>query len=214
MQPRKGALDDPTGFAKSAAMRRVALGKRRGDAARFERASQRLGIVPPVGQNQLRFALRGTAFAANRRDRFQQRQQCVTSFRFACVRITERGRPWASVRRWRFEPALRRSVGFGPLFFPRAKARTKELSATARERSIRSAAELCQQPLVQSIPHTRLLPTFEATPATHAAATAHFFGQHFPGNPRPQHKEHAGQRLAIGQGFASGALAPTLLGRR
>src|SRR5260221_597989 len=44
----------------------------------------------------------------------------VTSWRLAAVSSAVSGMPRASVRMWCFDPALRRSVGFGPVFFPRA----------------------------------------------------------------------------------------------
>ena len=39
----------------------------------------------------------------------------VTSGRLAPVRIVASGMPFASVIRWCFDPALRRSVGLGPV---------------------------------------------------------------------------------------------------
>ena len=44
----------------------------------------------------------------------------VMSWRLAALTRAVSGMPRASVRMWCFDPALRRSVGFGPVFFPRA----------------------------------------------------------------------------------------------
>jgi len=46
---------------------------------------------------------------------------CVMSLRLASVRITLKGTPPVSTRRWCLLPTLRRSVGFGPVFFPHAR---------------------------------------------------------------------------------------------
>jgi hypothetical protein len=43
---------------------------------------------------------------------------CVTSLRLPPVRVTARGRPLASTRRWRLEPDLPRSTGLGPVAAP------------------------------------------------------------------------------------------------
>ena len=46
---------------------------------------------------------------------------CVMSCVFAAVRMTASGMPCASTMRWCLLPSLRRSVGFGPVFFPPAR---------------------------------------------------------------------------------------------
>ncbi len=53
-----------------------------------------------------------------------------------------------------------------------------------------------------------------ATPAGHAAATAHLDGEVFPGDARLEDEEDAGQRLAVVEGLASGVAEAAGLGGR
>ena len=53
------------------------------------------------------------------------------SWTFAAVTCATSGTPRASVTMWCLDPALRRSVGFGPVFSPRI-ARTDPLSTTVQ----------------------------------------------------------------------------------
>lgn len=63
-------------------------------------------------------------------------RSCVPSCWSAPVRVTETARPRARVSRWCFNPAVRRSVGFGPAFYPRKRpARRHRPSPPATRRS-------------------------------------------------------------------------------
>lgn len=77
----------------------------------------------------------GLRFAAPRLPRIggipsTRGNSCVMSLRLASVRITFSRMPCASVRRWCLLPALRRSVGFGPVP-PPCTARIEEEAAAS-----------------------------------------------------------------------------------
>lgn len=63
----------------------------------------------------------------------------VTSWAWAPVTVMANEMPLASTRTWTFEPNLRRSVGFGPVFSPPLGAFVVALSTSARDQSILSA---------------------------------------------------------------------------
>jgi hypothetical protein len=61
---------------------------------------------------------------------------CVTSLRFAPVRMTLTGTPFASTRTWCLDPGRARSVGFGPVFGPPQRlARTMNRQPRMKNRS-------------------------------------------------------------------------------
>ncbi len=64
---------------------------------------------------------------------------CVTSWRFAPVKLIESGTPFASVATWCLEPGRARYTGW-PVFVPAPIARTEGESTTTRDKSIWPAA--------------------------------------------------------------------------
>ena len=75
MEPRVSPFDDPTEFAEAAAVFGAAPGDDRSDASLAKSAAMRIRIVATVGVDDLGFAERSAACAANRRDSVDQRQQ-------------------------------------------------------------------------------------------------------------------------------------------
>lgn len=69
----------------------------------------------------------------------QMTEQADTSWAWTPVTWMASGMPLASTRTWTFEPHLRRSVGFGPVFSPPLGAFVVALSTSARDQSILSA---------------------------------------------------------------------------
>jgi hypothetical protein len=61
---------------------------------------------------------------------------------------------------------------------------------------------------VDEIPHTRLLPVAQPTPARHPRPTPKFLRQHLPRDTAAEDKENAGQTCAIRDGRPS-AFWPT-----
>ena len=63
--------------------------------------------------------------------------------------------------------------------------------------------QTCEQDVVEARPDTGLVPVAKATPAGHAAATAHLGGQVFPADAGLEDEEDAGQCLAVLDPFTS-----------
>jgi hypothetical protein len=68
-------FDDPTEFAGAAAVFGAALGDDRSDATLAKSAAMRVGVVAALGVDDLGLAKRSAAYASNRRDGVDQRQQ-------------------------------------------------------------------------------------------------------------------------------------------
>jgi hypothetical protein len=75
VQPGECALDDPAFPAKSRAVRCVAFGDVRFDAASVEELSVWLGVVAAVGEESVRSAPWSAALASDGRDRLDERVQ-------------------------------------------------------------------------------------------------------------------------------------------
>jgi len=70
-------FNDPTELAETAAVFGAAPGDDRSDSTLAKLAAMRVGVVATVGVDDLGFAKRSAACAANRRDSVDQRQQLL-----------------------------------------------------------------------------------------------------------------------------------------
>ncbi len=125
MKPGKGTFDEPSRFTEAAAMRRTDFGKQGRDAAFAQVLSVWLGTIAPVAQNNFRFAQRTSAFSSNGRNRLDQRIELRA---VVAIRGSQDDRERDALRvddEVRLLPSLRRSVGFGPGFFPPASREPK-----------------------------------------------------------------------------------------
>jgi hypothetical protein len=139
MQPRDCALDDPASLAQTAAVLGSAPSNLRTDSLSPQGSAMRLRVVGTIGLNEFGFALGATALATNGRDRPNQGQQLGD---VVAVGLGQDDRQRNTLR-------IRKDVVFRTgttaigwvrsRFFPAPRARMEELSATAREKSIRSA---------------------------------------------------------------------------
>lgn len=75
VQPGNRSFDDPTGFAKTTAMRFTTTGDLGGDAGGVTRLAISVVVVPTITLDDAGLGQWTAAFAADRRNRFDQRQQ-------------------------------------------------------------------------------------------------------------------------------------------
>ena len=139
MQPGDGAFHDPAGFSQAATVFGIASGNLRLNAARLEGCSMRVRIVAAIGLDEVGFALRTPRFARDRGNGLDQRQQLrdVVAVGFG---QNDRERNAFRVSEDVVLGAGTTAIGWvRSRFFPAPRARIEELSATAREKSIRSA---------------------------------------------------------------------------
>src|SRR5713226_2123155 len=139
MQPSDGALHHPAGLAQAAAVRGPAPCDLGLDTQGQERRTMRVGIVSTVSLHQLGLSPRSTALASNGRDGLNQRQQLG---HVVAIGLGQNDRERNALRVDE-EVMLRAgttAIGWvRSSFFPAPRARIEELSATAREKSMRSA---------------------------------------------------------------------------
>ena len=139
VQPSNGALDHPAGATQTATVLGVAPGDLALDAKRLEGSPVRIGIVRTISLYQLGFSSRSTALAANRRNRLNQRQQLS---HVMAIGLGQNGRERNALRVGEEVVLGTGTTAIGWVrsrFFPAPSARMEELSAMAREKSIRLA---------------------------------------------------------------------------
>lgn len=140
VQPCIGALDDPTYFAKTAAVGFAASGNRCGNPGSVQRLAIFVVVVSPIRIDSGRLAQRSTTHAANRWNGVHQRKQLrdVVAVR---ARQDDRERRAVGVGSdVMFGTGSRTIGGVRSSFSPAPTARTEVESMTTREKSIRSAA--------------------------------------------------------------------------
>ncbi len=140
MQPGDGALNDPARDAQAAAVLGVATSNERIDAASSQGISMRLRVVATISLHEIGLATRTTRLASDRGNRIDQWQQLrnVVAVGFGKNDAQRNALCVAEdvVLRARFT-----AIGWvRSSFFPPCTARTLELSAIAREKSILSAS--------------------------------------------------------------------------
>jgi hypothetical protein len=214
VEPGERALYDPAEHAKAAAVGRAATAKDRNNAAGGEAITMWLRIVATVALQDVGPSARPPAASANGgqvRDQGVEVGDVVDVRRVTCATS---GTPRASVTMWCLDPALRRSVGFGPVFFPRASrgptrcpppssaGRAVPVGAARRGGSHASDARRRPFPTPPSVASTCCLSRIPFQAVTSATATA------------AQHKQDAGERRALGDPRPSGAAPRTATGLR
>jgi uncharacterized protein YjeT (DUF2065 family) len=120
VKPCNRTLDWPARFAETTSMGRANFCEHRRDAAFSQTLPMWFGTVAPVALNDLWFMQGAPALASDIWIASTSASSWVMSCRFAALRMTASGMPCASTMRWCLLPSLRRSVGFGPVFFPPA----------------------------------------------------------------------------------------------
>ncbi len=139
MQPSDGALHDPAGLAQAATVRGPAPCDLGLDTQGQERRTMRVGIISAVSLHQLGLSPWGAPLASNGRDGLNQGQQLghVVAIGFG---QNDRERNALRVGKEVMLRAGTTAIGWVRSgFFPAPRARMEELSATAREKSMRSA---------------------------------------------------------------------------
>jgi hypothetical protein len=118
----------------------------------------------------------------------------------AAVTCATSGTPRASVMRWCLEPALRRSLRFGPVSFPAHRAHRAAVDDRPALVEAAATAQFSEDRFIEPLPHTRALPPDQAPPACAARAASHLARQHLPGNAGPDDEEDTGQDGAVRNG--------------
>src|SRR5260370_10599705 len=139
MQPSDGAFYHPAGLAQTAAVLGPAPCDLGLDTQGQERRTMRVGIISAVSLHQLGLSPWGAPLASNGRDSLNQRQQLghVVAIGFG---QNDRERNALRIGKEVMLRAGTTAIGWVRYsFFPAPRARTEELSVTAREKSMRSA---------------------------------------------------------------------------
>ena len=135
MEPRMSPFNDPTELAETATVFGAAPGDDRSDSTLAKLAAMRVGVVATVGVDDLGFAKRSAASAANRRDSVDQRQQLRD---IIAVRAGHDHADRNAVRVYEdvvFGPWSCAIGGVWPSFWPAPTARTDDESTAAYEKS-------------------------------------------------------------------------------
>jgi len=139
MQPSDGALNYPSGLAQAAAVFGSAPCNLRLDAPSLERCAMGVRVVTTICLDEVGFASRTSRLSRDRRNRLDQRQQLRD---VVAIGLGQNDRE-RNAFRVREDVVLRTgttAIGWvRSRFFPAPRARIEELSATARDRSSRSA---------------------------------------------------------------------------
>jgi hypothetical protein len=143
MQPRQGALHDPTKHAQATAVLGVALGQNRNDPTLTESLAMRLGIVGAVSLDALGAPPRRTGFAADRWDSVYERQQLGNVMPVRPRGLRGQGDAVAVGDEVMFRAFLAAIGGVGSGVRPPKTARTEAESTTAWDQSILSAPFRC-----------------------------------------------------------------------
>ncbi len=135
VQPRQGALHDPSRAPETAAVRLTPFGELGGNAAPLQLISMRLRVVSAIALHQCRFAQRPTRPAAERRNRVGQRQQLRHVVPVRRREARDDRNPVRVGKNMMFRPGLTAIGRVRSSFFPPRSARREALSTTARARS-------------------------------------------------------------------------------
>ena len=207
VQPGEGAFDDPARAAEAAAVGRAALGELAADAAVAEAVAVGLRIVAPVPLDEIGFPCGTARSAPEGRDAVDQGQELRHIMAVGGRQDRDERNPLRVGENVVLTPALRRSVGFGPVFSRATPGATHCPPRPAPDRSgpvdaVRSAARhgaaSTRQPAASARP----------APARGAGPTAHLLRQHVPRQPAAQDEQDAGQHCAVRNGRAPGV--PTI----
>ena len=120
VEPGERPLDDPAEHAKAAAVGRAATAEDRNNTAGGEAITMWFRIVSTVALHDVGPSARPPQRPRTAGKSATKASRWVMSLTFAAVTCATSGTPRASVTMWCLDPALRRSVGFGPVLFARA----------------------------------------------------------------------------------------------
>ena len=121
----------------------------------------------------------------------------LESWTLAAVWIAASGTPFRSTTRWRLEPDLPLSVGFGPVFSPPGGGHARRVQRSSLPVNLVCLAKTVQERSSEPVPHPGLVPLLEPAPAGHAGATAHLLGQHLPGDAALKYEQDARKRRSV-----------------
>jgi hypothetical protein len=204
MKPTDGPFDDPTEFAKAAAVRRSAFGKERFNPKPTQELPCGFGIVASIGVELFGSRTWSSAAPAHWRDVDDHRKELcdvrsVGAREFNLKRNTVAvgddvvfaaelgpvGRVWAGLR-----PTANRPNGTA-------------IHGSSGPIDAIIGVELSQDNLVQSIPNSSLLPITQPPPACHTAAAPHLLRQILPWDSCLEHKQNACQHCPVADPWAT-----------
>jgi hypothetical protein len=192
----------------------VRLGDNRHDAPRAQTVVARLRPVGTVALHDAGFARGRPGRPATAGAAATIGSSCVTSLALAAVSCATSGTPLASVRRWRFDPFLRRSVGFGQLFPPAQRADGGAVDDGPALIELATPAELREEPAMESLPYAGVFPRDQPAPARTARATRHLLRQQLPRDTGSKDIQDVGHHGAVRERLASVAMVTALPTRR
>ncbi len=155
-------------------------------------------VVAAIPEHTVRPLPRSPPFAVQRGNRIHQRQGFL---RVVPVRAGQANRE-------RHAPPVADQMALAPALGPIGGIRTGLVTAvhradgtTVHDRprpiNLVVAREPIQQRKVDQIPHARLLPIAQATPARHPRPAPEFLREHLPGNTAAKDEDNAGEARAI-----------------
>ena len=155
-------------------------------------------VVAAIPEHTVRPLPWSSPFAVQRRNRIHQRQGFL---RVVPVRAGQANRE-------RHAPPVADQMAFAPALGPIGGIRTGLVTAvhradgtTVHDRprpiNLVVACEPIQERKVDQIPHARLLPVAQATPARHPRPAPEFLREHLPGNAAAKDEDNAGEARAI-----------------
>lgn len=154
VQPGDGAFDHPTGLAQIAAVRSTASGNLMQDATLLQCQAVSATVIGAISLNTLGLSQRPSAFSSHRRHAIDQRQQLRDIVPIGLGQ-NDIDRDALRIDEKVVFAALLTAIGWvRSTFFPPCTALTDELSATAREKSILSAARSLSSSTPCSFFHT------------------------------------------------------------
>lgn len=204
MQPREGAFDDPARAPVTTAMAAIAPRDERTDSPPAQLLSMADRIVAAIALHDAQFVHRCARASAHRGTASTNGSSSVMSGQLAALSRATSGMPFASVRRWCLLPALRRSVGFGPVVSPAQRADGGTVDHPAREIELAAPSQFGEQHLVHALPDARALPGDEASPTDRPGSAAHLPRQHIPWDAAAQDEQDAAQYRAVRNGRPAG----------
>jgi len=213
MNPRFGSFYNPTKYTQATPMASIPARDVRLNSPRLNLCAMRIRIIASISVQVGRASLRMPHLPRNVRNLVQQWHQFldIGYIRSRCLRCQGDAL------------GIRKHMVLAPQFTPIRRiwasfvASSKSPSHRAvyrRPRPVDATVFLkfVQKYLVQSLPHSCLLPCLQIIPTGHPA-TAHFARQFFPRNTCPEHKYNASKNLTAIHRFTP-RIAPAPLFRR
>jgi hypothetical protein len=127
----------------------------------------------------------------------------VESWALAAVCLTTSGTPPLSTIRWRLEPCLLRSVGFGPVFSPPGSGHARRVERGSRPVDVVRLTQAVEQHPVKPPPHPSFVPLLKTPPACHPGPAAHLLREHLPRDTRLEYEQYARECSSVVHARAS-----------